>query len=120
MPWRGNAPPFGFSANPATWLPMPPQWSALTVERQLGAAGSPLTLFRQAIELRRDRVEFDGATVEWLACEPDALGFGLAGGLVCVLNASADPIPLPPGRVLLASAELVDAVLPPNTAVWLV
>ena len=39
MPWGGDAPPFGFSENPETWLPIPPEWSALTVERQLRPGG---------------------------------------------------------------------------------
>ena len=29
MPWAGDAPPFGFSQNPTTWLPIPPEWAAL-------------------------------------------------------------------------------------------
>ena len=32
MPWAGDAPPFGFSDNADTWLPMPADWSTLTVE----------------------------------------------------------------------------------------
>ena len=35
VPWDGDAPPFGFSANPDTWLPIPPEWATLTVEKQL-------------------------------------------------------------------------------------
>ena len=39
MPWEGDAPPFGFSTNPDTWLPLPPEWSSLTVEKQLARPG---------------------------------------------------------------------------------
>ena len=60
-------PPFGFSDNPDTWLPIPPEWAALTVEKQLDAADSTLSFFRRALELRRSRAEFDGAAIEWLA-----------------------------------------------------
>ena len=52
MPWSGDSPPFGFSDTADTWLPMPPDWSGLTVEAQDGVAGSTLSLFRRAIELR--------------------------------------------------------------------
>ena len=60
MPWAGDAPPFGFSQNPTTWLPIPPEWSALTVEKQRDAADSTLSFFRRALELRRSRTEFGG------------------------------------------------------------
>ncbi len=49
MPWGGNAPPFGFSENPDTWLPIPREWSALTVEKQRDAADSTLSFFRRAL-----------------------------------------------------------------------
>ena len=45
MPWSGSAPPFGFSSNPHTWLPMPPDWRRLTVERQLDDPASTLSFF---------------------------------------------------------------------------
>ncbi|MDT7733558.1 MAG: alpha-glucosidase, partial [Mycobacterium sp.] len=31
MPWRGDTPPFGFSASADTWLPIPAEWESLTV-----------------------------------------------------------------------------------------
>ena len=55
MPWEGDAPPFGFSDNPDTWLPLPPEWAALTVEKQLDDPDSTLSFFRRAIELRHSR-----------------------------------------------------------------
>ncbi len=120
MPWEGAEPPFGFSANPDTWLPIPPEWAALTVEKQLSDAGSTLSFFRRAIELRRVRREFDGSTIEWLESPRDGLVFRLSGGLVCALNAGRRAMALPDGEVLLASGELVDGKLAPNTAAWLV
>ena len=44
----------------------------------------------------------------------------VGGGLVCALNAGEAPVELPAGELLLASGELVDGKLPPNTAAWLV
>ena len=44
----------------------------------------------------------------------------VTGGLVCALNAGDTPVALPAGEVLLASGEIVDGALPPNTAAWLV
>jgi alpha-glucosidase len=46
--------------------------------------------------------------------------FRLTGGLVCALNAGRRAMALPDGEVLLASGELVDGKLSPNTATWLV
>lgn len=120
MPWVGEAPPFGFSTNPGTWLPIPPEWAQLTVERQLADPGSTLSFFRRAFELRSRHAEFDGTTVEWLDSPADSLVFHRRGGLVCVLNTGSQPVPLPEGRVLLASAEVSDGTLPPDAAAWLV
>lgn len=120
MPWEGDAPPFGFSTNPDTWLPIPREWAALTVEKQLADPDSTLAFYRRAFELRSRRAEFDGPTVEWLDSPADSLVFHRSGGLVCVLNAGSRPIPLPEGQVLLASVEVSDGTLPPDAAAWLV
>ncbi|WP_396933640.1 alpha-amylase family glycosyl hydrolase [Mycolicibacterium sp.] len=116
LPWSGEAPPFGFSATADTWLPMPADWAALTVERQLADAASTLTFYRRALELRSSRGEFGGDGIEWL----DQSTYRLPGGLVCALNAGDEPVPLPAGTVLLASGPLADGMLGPDTAVWVV
>jgi alpha-glucosidase len=119
MPWKGDTPPFGFSSNPRSWLPIPPEWVALTVQRQLGRADSTLSFYRRALELRSRRREFIGVAVEWLS-DADVVFRVVGGGLVCALNAGTKPIPLPRGELLLASGPLVDGALPPDTAAWLV
>lgn len=116
LPWAGSAPPYGFSDTADTWLPMPADWATLTVEHQLDDPGSTLNLYRRAIELRRSRVEFDGDAIEWI----NDVTFRCRGGLVCALNTGAEPIPLPAGTVLLTSGPLVDGMLGPDTAAWLV
>jgi alpha-glucosidase len=121
MPWSGDTPPFGFSACSDTWLPMPPEWASLTVEKQLADGGSMLSLFRRAVELRGARSEFRGSGIEWLAAPRDALVFvRRGGGLICALNTSDRALVLPDGELVLASASLVDGKLPPNAAAWLV
>ncbi len=121
MPWRGNTPPFGFSTSADTWLPIPPEWEELTVEKQLLNAGSTLSFFLRALEIRRSHVEFTGESVEWLEAPNDVLAFARGdGGLRCVLNAGMRPIPLPDGEPILTSAPLLDGELPPNAAAWLV
>lgn len=125
MPWSGETPPFGFSTSPDTWLPMPDEWAALTVEKQRPDPESMMSFFRQALRLRKARAEFEGGQVDWLSAPKDALIFRLlgqprAGLLACVLNAGQRPIALPPGEVLLVSAPLADGQLAPDSAAWLV
>ena len=121
IPWSGDAPPFGFSTNADTWLPMPADWEALTVEKQRANPDSTLSFYWRALELRRERTEFDGGEFEWLAATPELLIFERNGGaLVCALNFDRRPMVLPPGEVILASAPLVDGKLPPDAAAWLV
>ncbi len=121
IPWSGETPPFGFSTCADTWLPMPPEWAALTVEKQRADANSTLSFFQQALELRRGRVEFDGNDLDWLSAPRDALVFRRrGGGLVCALNAGARPIALPPGKLIMACSPLVDGQLPPDSAAWVV
>jgi alpha-glucosidase len=121
IPWEGTRAPFGFTSDVTEpWLPMPTDWSALTVEAQLEDLASTLSLYRSALELRLVRSEFSGDTIEWFASPASGLAFRRGGGLICALNASDYPIALPPGLVLLSSAPLTDGQLPPNAAAWLV
>ncbi|OBI85833.1 alpha-amylase [Mycobacterium asiaticum] len=120
MPWSGDAPPFGFSTNPDTWLPMPADWAALTVGKQRADTGSTLAFFREVIRLREARAEFEGTAIDWLSSPTGVLIFRRrGGGLVCVLNAGDRPVALPPGELLLSSAPLVDGRLPADSAAWL-
>lgn len=121
LPWEGAEPPFGFSPNASTWLPIPPEWAKLTVERQLEDADSTLSLYRRAIELRKRNHAFRGGELEWYGAPAGCFAYRRkGGGLVCVLNASDTAVPLPAGEILLASGPLNDRHLPPNTAAWLV
>ncbi len=119
MPWSGEEPPFGFSLSSETWLPMPTQWAALTVEKQSGDPDSTLSFFQRALELRKRRMEFDGEGIEWLDASGDAVIFRRPGGLICALNTGESPVPLPAGELLLASAALLEGKLPPDCAAWL-
>jgi alpha-glucosidase len=122
LPWEGHTAPYGFSATPGTWLPMPNDWADRTVEAQLEDSSSTLSLHRRALELRREHTAFTGTELEWYGAPPGCLAFRRkGGGLICGLNASSTQVSLPPGQLLLASGPLPpnrDA-LPPDTAVWL-
>ncbi|MBE1579086.1 glycoside hydrolase family 13 protein [Amycolatopsis roodepoortensis] len=121
LPWEGDLPPFGFSRNPRTWLPMPASWASVTVEAQLEDPASTLSLYRRAIEIRKSHKAFRGDDLEWYGAPAGCFAFRRrGGGLVCALNTSASPIALPPGEVLLSSVPLVNGKLPPDAAAWLV
>src|SRR6476660_4737130 len=91
LPWQGSVPPYGFSASPGTWLPMPAGWGRCTVEAQLEDPTSTLSLYRQALELRKGHHAFSGAELEWYGAPPGCLAFRRkGGGLVCGLNTSGN------------------------------
>jgi alpha-glucosidase len=119
LPWSGTAPSFGFSSTADTWLPVPLEWSALTAGAQAADPASVLSLYRSAVGLRATSPAFTGESLEWLPAPAGCLAFRRPGGLVCLLNTSGAPVPLPEGRVLLASADVSGGALPDDAAVWL-
>jgi alpha-glucosidase len=119
LPWSGDEPPYGFSTAPDTWLPMPAGWGPLTAAAQATDDTSMLSLYRRALALRSSSPSFAGDSVQWLPAPTGCLAFRRAGGLVCFLNLSGAEVPVPEGRVLLASAPLDGGRLPDDAAVWL-
>src|SRR5262249_10180441 len=120
IPWSGTAPPYDFSTTSTTWLPMPTDWADHTGEAQLEDPDSTLSLYRRALELRREHAAISGEGVEWFGAPAGCLAFRRTGGLVCALNAGDTPVPLPPGEVLLTSGGVDGGQLLPDSAVWLV
>jgi alpha-glucosidase len=119
LPWEGDAPGFGFTTG-VPWLPIPEQWSGLRVADQLEDTASTLSVYRRALELRRFHPQFTGDDLEWYGAPEGCFAFRRAGStLVCALNASPDPVPLPPGDVLLTSSPMMGDLLPPDSAAWL-
>lgn len=118
MPWRGDAPPYGFSTGTATWLPMPADWTGRTVQAEEDDRASMLWLYRDAMALRRNR-RAGTSEVRWLDLDPDVVAFDHDGGLRCVVNFGPEPVALSRGQVLLSSAGLPGGRLPRDTAVWL-
>jgi alpha-glucosidase len=121
IPWSGDAPPYGFGTGPTTWLPQPGDWGPLTVEAQTGDPASTLELYRAALRLRRELPALgDGVLVFRDDLGPDVVAFDREPGFTCVVNMGAEPAALPPGEVLLSSADLPgDGTLPGDAAVWL-
>ena len=125
LPWSGTEPPFGFGPGPTTWLPQPVTWAAHTAERQQGDPASMLSLYQQALALRRRHAALGDGTMEWLDVGTHALAFRREPGFTCVVNLGADDLALPDelvagSEVVLASHPLADRRrIPSDTTVWL-
>jgi alpha-glucosidase len=124
QPWEADLPSCGFTTG-TPWLPLPRSYAPLSAATQLEDTASTLSVYRRALELRRThpgfaRVAVPGPSVEWFGAPAGCLAFRRAGTtLVCALNTSRDPVPLPPGDPLLVSGPLDGGLLPPDTAAWL-
>jgi alpha-glucosidase len=97
---------------------MPAGWGPLAAAAQAADPASMLSLYREALALRRGAA-FGGESLEWLPAPDGCLAFRRPGGLVCLLNLSGAPVQVPEGRVLLASAPVDDGRLPQDAALWL-
>ena len=122
MPWAGDRPPFGFTASPRTWLPMPDSWAGLTVEAEAADLSSMLTLYRDALRLRREHRALGRGALRWdEAASPDVLAFDLATAdetVRVVANFGTTPVTLPAGELLVASVPLEEGRLPRDAAAW--
>ncbi|MEV8515924.1 alpha-amylase family glycosyl hydrolase [Dactylosporangium sp. NPDC051484] len=117
IPWEADAPAYGFGPSGDSWLPQPPDWARFAADRERGVPGSTLSMYTEALRLRRKHGLGQG-TVEWRTA-PDAIDFR-NGSVRVITNFGKVPAPLPPGEVLLASADLAaDGTLPPDTTAWL-
>ncbi len=122
IPWNEASPSYGFG--PAgSWLPQPPAWADLAVDRQEGDLDSTLELYRSALGLRRSAGRWRGRGLRWIDSPPGTLVFARGDELACAVNLSSRPVKLPYGEPMLASAPVTAArpghsVLPPDTAAW--
>jgi alpha-glucosidase len=117
LPWNPDGPSYGFGSQPGH-LPQPEWFSAYAVSVQDTDPHSTLSLYRRALALRRQLLTDSDFT--WIESELSVLHFARAGGVRCITNFGAEPVPLPPGEVLLSSAHLDHGRrLPSDTTVWL-
>ncbi|UYQ64897.1 glycoside hydrolase family 13 protein [Streptomyces peucetius] len=121
LPWSRSAPYSGFGSVTEPWLPQPEGWSAYAADRQAADPESMLSLYREALRLRRTAPGFGDGPLHWLPAGPGVLSFARADGLVCMVNLADEPAGVPAGAgVLLTSGPLDDeGRLPRDTAVWL-
>jgi alpha-glucosidase len=131
LPWQRGGSSFGFSetegaAPVASWLPQPAGWGEHSVAAEADDPGSFLTLYREALRIRRTHPALGTGpagddAMRWLPFPDDALCFARDPGFLFLANLGPAPLRLPAFRsVLLASGPLTpDGMLPPDTAVWL-
>ncbi|MGC0271747.1 glycoside hydrolase family 13 protein [Pseudactinotalea sp. Z1739] len=124
LPWRSDAPGYGFSPTGATWLPQPESFAALAADMQKGDPSSTYELVRAALRIRRDW-RLGSGSLAWVdglpVNEGDLLVF-TNREVVVLVNLGERAVPLPTDlEVLLASGggDDVDHV-GPDEAVWAV
>jgi alpha-glucosidase len=125
IPWEHDEPSFGFSLTdqPAPpWLPQPAWFGDYAVDVELTDPASFLSLYRLALQLRREHFAGEAADLEWidLPGRADALAFR-RGSAVCLVNCGDSPYGLPDawGQVVLASAPVQGRTAAAASAVWL-
>ena len=118
LPWTADGPSFGFGPAGA-WLPQPAWFSGYSVQTQSTDPGSTLTLYRQALLLRR-ALNADDMGVDWIETDDDqVLHFARRNGWHTVVNFSDRLCPLPSGRIILSSRRIDGTSLPGDTTVWI-
>ncbi|MFF1837868.1 glycoside hydrolase family 13 protein [Streptomyces sp. NPDC058231] len=126
LPWAAHAPYAGFGSTAEPWLPQPADWASYAADLQSADPDSMLSLYREALRLRRTEPGFggpgaSGERLVWLPTEPGVLAFTRADRLICVVNLTDEPIELPGHtEVLLISGPPAEGGrLPRDTAAWL-
>jgi alpha-glucosidase len=120
IPWSGDHPPYGFSADGAqTWLDQPDGWASLTVAAESEDPASMLSLYRAGLRLRREAPWGTGAFA-WFPSGDEVLAFTRGEDFACFVNFGSEPVALPAGaEVLIASNDLEGGAVPHDTTVWL-
>ncbi|GAB5080436.1 glycoside hydrolase family 13 protein [Arthrobacter sp. AD-310] len=118
LPWDTRGRSFGFGQAVAH-LPQPHWFGEHAVTAQDGRPDSVLELYRSALALRTKLQA--GETMHWEGGEAGSvLHFSRPGGWRCITNFGNAPVRLPDGDLVLASAPLVDGMLPADTSAWVV
>ncbi|MHA7240228.1 glycoside hydrolase family 13 protein [Arthrobacter sp. TMS1-12-1] len=122
LPWQAEAPAFGFGdASVTPWLPQPEGWAEYARDTQAGDPESTLSLYRTALQLRRD-LRLGAGSLAWsrdFECS-DVVAFR-NGEVLVMLNMGEFPAPLPDGTVIADSTPgaVADGMLAPDACVWL-
>ncbi len=120
LPWRAEAPAFGFNDSGERWLPQPDNYADYAVDRQLDQPDSTLSLYQRLLKLRRDHNLGQGE-LAWAPSPREDVLVLTNGDVHVVLNLGDAPVALPATPVLAQSQPdaVSDAMLAGNAAVWL-
>jgi alpha-glucosidase len=125
LPWTSDEDGFGFSlVRTATspWLPQPDSFGPLAASAQAADPNSMLTLYRDALRVRRRLLAVAPREHEWLEVgdRDDVVAYA-RGPLTVVTNFGGEPFSLPRawGKPLLATVRAAGAMLPGNSGAWL-
>ncbi|MPR00556.1 alpha-amylase [Modestobacter sp. I12A-02628] len=116
LPWTSTGPSFGFGSAGAH-LPQPAWFAEFATDVQAARDDSTLAFYRQALAQRR---RLQGTeTLTWDDDGPaDVVRFTRPGGWTSVTNFGDTPVPLPPGRLVIASSPVEGDLLPGETTAW--
>ncbi|MRH28246.1 alpha-amylase [Microbacterium sp. SYP-A9085] len=117
LPWVANAPAYGFNITGASWLPQPIEWARLARDVESADPASTLNLYHRLLAERRDRGLGTGALAWVDGYGPDVVAFR-NGNVTVAANLGDAPVPVPAGRVILASGPLHEGGIPVDTTVW--
>jgi alpha-glucosidase len=124
LPWTSDQKGgFGFSTNDAlkldqTWLPQSAWMGKYAVDTQEGVEGSTLSMYRQALAIRKAEPGLGDGPMEWIEAGTDVVAFERLGNFACYINFGA-PIELPSkSHILVASGPVIGHTVPTDTAVW--
>ncbi len=120
LPWRAAEPNSGFGSGTGPWLPQPDCWPELARDAQEADPASHLTLYRNALALRRKHALGQGS-LAWAEdyCTGSSLAY-LNGDTLVILNLGSGPLELPAGDVLLRTSGAIGTdPLGSGEAIWL-
>jgi alpha-glucosidase len=105
MPWEAAKAHAGFTTAEKSWLPVPHEQAALSVDTQEPDAASVLNHYRQTLAFRKSHPELVDGDMDFIGTNQDLLAFTRRKGgetLLFVFNLTRQPIKfqLPAGMVL--------------------
>ncbi|WWC96596.1 hypothetical protein V866_003464 [Kwoniella sp. B9012] len=119
IPWAKTGVNFGFGSGKPAHLPQPEEFWEFSVEAELPDPKSTLNMYRKALAIRRDLQTKEEMT--WYDHElgDQVLAFERPNGWLTMINGGKTSVPLPQGKVLIASGDLGESTLPGETTVWI-
>lgn len=120
LPWKADAPAFGFGPSDQSWLPQPQAFARYAVDVEEADSDSTLALYRKVLEVRAEHHLGQGE-LEWLDAPAEDTLLARNGDVYMMVNFGESAVKLPwdDAKVLAAShAQSSDSELDGNTGIW--